>query len=613
MCETDRRSSAPPRPSGAALAPRHRPSAGRAGDGLVVFRSLRCLGLVWVAVTVPGVTWLSSYAHSPEAYIFVLVYLASGTYTAPGLVVGWYTLLRAPDDARLGFRMLYAGLCMTFLIGVGLLVGLVTGWRWANVLGVPAVGISGLAHIVGLAILVRTRSGRRALSVDIVEAVAAVVAVTAPLVVLWGPSVVRSEQAWFTVPCSLVLMFTIAGVYWTTVLCVRLGPGRRAFQVCALALTCVGVVNSSLQMAQGVANFTLPAPPLIALSSLTASMYLLVPLYVPEFLPPGLSRLPPQAQVRGARLATVVALAGIGALLAATAHVADERPWAVAFSLGVVTLLFVLAALRQLAAFGETRRLYRQVELASEERGRLLTQMLERSVQDRRRFAGQLHEQAVSAAASFATLAGAGYAPRGASPLVTEASALVRGELGRHADSLRDLVLAIRSRDGDRRSRERLGTPIAAHLASVYGDGPTPHLTVEVAESLVLDWVTETVVLQIVHEALHNVWRHSQAAAVDVSIGTAGTTVAVQVADDGVGFDPAQVPEGPGLASMRSSAAVVGGTVTITSAPGSGTVVAARLGAGGEAWPPPSEAGTAPSWPPALRLVPDLPVEDEEE
>ena len=559
--------------------------------------------MAWVLLTVPAITWLAATVSTPDAYIFVLIYLACGSYTTPALIVGAYALWRAPADVRRAFGLLYAGLASMWLIGVAMLIGLETGWTWANALGVPAVAASGTVQIVGIAMIVRSRSGRRALSVDVVEAVASTIALTAPVVVLWGPSIVDAEASWFTVPATLTLMFTIAGIYWTALLCVRLGPGRRTFEAWALGIAVVGSANVGLQIAQGVSGFTLPAPPLIFSNALTVSMYLLVPLYAPQLLPPGLSRLPPQAQVRGTRLATVVAVAGLAVLLGATAAVAGERPWTVAFSLAVVSVLFVLAALRQWVATAETRRLYRQVEVASEERGRLLTQMLERSVDDRRRFARQLHEQAVSAAASFATLAGAGYAPSGYSPLVTEASALVRGELGRHADSLRDLMMAIRPRDGDRRAQGRLFTPIAAHFASVYGDGPSPRLTVDVADDLVLDWVTETVVLQIVHEALHNVWRHSDAASVDVVVSHVDGAVTLRVTDDGVGFDPALVSEGPGLASMRSSATVVGGAVDIASEPGRGTTIDARLGDPGGPWPDASAPQPPPRRAPALRLV----------
>jgi hypothetical protein len=73
--------------------------------------------------------------------------------------------------------------------------------------------------------LVRSRSGRRALTVDVVEAVAAVVALTAPLVVLWGPAAVGAEAAWFTVPAALTLVFTVAGIYWAPCCACSWGPG----------------------------------------------------------------------------------------------------------------------------------------------------------------------------------------------------------------------------------------------------------------------------------------------------------------------------------------------------------------------------------------------------
>ena len=374
---------------------------------------------------------------------------------------------------------------------------------------------------------------------------------------------VDAEHAWFTVPAASALIPHVWGAYWAVSLAVRLGPGRKAFESFAVVMALGGTFNVLLQTAQGVSGFTLPAPPLIAAMCVCASMYLLIPLFIPAMLRPGLDRLPPEAQVRGGWLAPSVALSGTAALLAATATVAGERPWAVPFALGVVTLLLVLAGLRQVAGAKETKRLYRQVEEASDERRQLLTQMLERSLHDRRRFAGQLHDQAVSAYASFSALAGPGPRPApGLAGVVAKASEVMRGDLARHADSLQELLLAMSPLEGapaPGRPGEGLRTPIAAFLAGAYGDRRPPRLTVEVAEPLHLDWVTETVLLQVVQDALHNVWRHSQARAVAVSVARDGDAVVVHVADDGVGFDPATVEQESGLAAMRASATVLGG------------------------------------------------------
>ena len=50
--------------------------------------------------------------------------------------------------------------------------------------------------------------------------------------------------------------------------------------------------------------------------------------------------------------------------------------------------------------------------------------------------------------------------------------------------------------------------------------------------------------------------------------------------DDGCGFDPSAVEERPGhlgMSSMADRAAVVGGTLTVSSTPGEGTCVRLRL------------------------------------
>ena len=577
----------------------------------VLFSPLvRGLGFLWVAVSLPFITIVSALAQTADTYVFVLIYLACGAYTAPALVVGWFAFMRAPSRDRTAYVLLYAGLVVSFLIGVAMLTGVATGWTWGNALGVPAVALSGLAHAVGVATLVRSRSGRRALSVDVIESIMATVAVAAPLVVLWWPAIVDADAAWFTVPCAVALVFAITGTYWAAMLGLRLGPGRGLFETCALALGVVGTVNVALQIVYGVSSFTLPAPPFVFLTGLCMSQYLLIPLNVPLLLRQGLGRLPLTAQVRGGSLSTVFALTGLAALLVATAGVADERSWAVPFALTVVSLMFVLAGLRQIAAVGETRRLYRQVEQASDERQRLMTQLLDRSLHDRHNFAAQLYEQAVAAYTSFSLLAGAGAgsgageASAEAGSAVAKASAMVGGDLARHAESVRELVHAIRPNGGNgggSRS-ERLGIPVRAYLATIYGDHPAPRLSLEMTDDLALDWISETVLLQIAQEAMHNVWRHSNATRVDVVIEADKDSIAMCVADDGTGFDLASVPEGSGIAVMRASAAAVGGTLVVDSHLGIGTAVTARLVPGGGEAPRPRPEPTQPR---TLRLVRD--------
>ncbi|HEV8306042.1 MAG TPA: GAF domain-containing protein [Methylomirabilota bacterium] len=88
-----------------------------------------------------------------------------------------------------------------------------------------------------------------------------------------------------------------------------------------------------------------------------------------------------------------------------------------------------------------------------------------------------------------------------------------------------------------------------------------------------------TAAYRIVQEALTNVARHAGVDQATVWVWTDGGGLQVHVEDLGRGFDPAAVaaPEAVGLTGMRERAALLGGHVTIESAPGAGTRVTAGL------------------------------------
>jgi signal transduction histidine kinase len=88
-----------------------------------------------------------------------------------------------------------------------------------------------------------------------------------------------------------------------------------------------------------------------------------------------------------------------------------------------------------------------------------------------------------------------------------------------------------------------------------------------------------TIVL-ILSEALSNVERHASASRVDVSVAARDGTVELTVADDGCGFSDAAKAGHFGLGVMRQRAEEAGGTLEITTAPGAGTHVTARLPTG---------------------------------
>ena len=79
----------------------------------------------------------------------------------------------------------------------------------------------------------------------------------------------------------------------------------------------------------------------------------------------------------------------------------------------------------------------------------------------------------------------------------------------------------------------------------------------------------------IAQEALNNALKHAAATAVTVHIHTEGDHVIMEISDNGQGFDPdaASGQGGMGLANMRQRAEKLGGSLTISSAPGEGTRV----------------------------------------
>ncbi len=89
----------------------------------------------------------------------------------------------------------------------------------------------------------------------------------------------------------------------------------------------------------------------------------------------------------------------------------------------------------------------------------------------------------------------------------------------------------------------------------------------------------EISVYRLVQEALTNIVKHAEASKVEVRAVHAGGEVSVEVRDDGTGFTPSSGGEGFGLVGMRERVRLAAGSLTITSQPGSGTCVRARLSA----------------------------------
>lgn len=94
-----------------------------------------------------------------------------------------------------------------------------------------------------------------------------------------------------------------------------------------------------------------------------------------------------------------------------------------------------------------------------------------------------------------------------------------------------------------------------------------------------------SVLYRVSHEAIRNALQHAMCTQINVTLEIFQTYATVQVVDDGVGFDIAQVVRDDrylGLYTLRENVGLVDGEFRVTSAPNEGTTVYARVPVKGE-------------------------------
>ncbi len=545
------------------------------GDGIFSDR-LRRAGIVWVAITLPIAALTGLFVDGESPYLVAWV-LCSGLSTTPALVVTWIAAHRVNQPDRRFWRIWLLGLVIVYSIGLSMLALIATGFEPLRQFGGFAVVCATVVFGFALVTMMRSRSGSRALTIDVIEVGMLQVALVAlgPLVI--GDELLHSANAWFTLPAAMTAVALLCSFCWALTLFARLGGRARTVEGLGVALGLIGALTAILQVAEGLSGFTLPESLLLVLQSLCMGLVLLTPLHLPKESPLGLDRLPPQQQVREYGLLSSMPVILLGVLFAEMLIVREQVPWAPPYFAGVAFLLLALATARHLLATRETKRLYARVEAAAEDRRHLLAEVLRSADHDRHRVAAQLHEQAIASYSAFAwylhSTAGRDDTSRPSGALTR-----VRDDLARQAESLRQLMLAIQPIETVRPAAQSLGVPISAYVDSIYGDRPAPAFDLAVDDDLAMDWTTETIAFRIVQEALRNACTHAHARRIAVSIAAVDDVIEVRVEDDGDGFDPETALFESGIATMRSFAALSQGHVAVQSAPGKGTVVLARLG-----------------------------------
>jgi len=227
----------------------------------------------------------------------------------------------------------------------------------------------------------------------------------------------------------------------------------------------------------------------------------------------------------------------------------------------------------------ELAHLNRALQAREQWRGQLLSRVIAAQEDERKRIARELHDEtsqtlsvlAMGLETACATLPDVAIRER-----LSEAKALTVRAL----DELHRLIYDLRPSILDdlgllpaiRWYAERHLTPLGITVRSECADLER-RLPAELAVAI----------FRVVQEIITNIAKHAGAETVLIQCGTVDGELLIEVEDDGRGFDPAAVSvsgdtaRGLGLLGMRERMELVGGQITIDSAPGRGVDVTVRV------------------------------------
>src|SRR5690606_20772778 len=153
------------------------------------------------------------------------------------------------------------------------------------------------------------------------------------------------------------------------------------------------------------------------------------------------------------------------------------------------------------------------------------------------------------------------------------------GELAQQC--LKEMRLLVHEMSPSVLEKEGLAGALQARLDAVERhSGIRAQLVVDIKQKL-----SPPVQLQyyrVAEEALNNALKHAAATSVRVNIHADEHTILMEIDDNGKGFDPeaAESSGGVGLIGMRERIERLGGSMTVDSAPGKGTVIRVQLSNG---------------------------------
>ena len=220
----------------------------------------------------------------------------------------------------------------------------------------------------------------------------------------------------------------------------------------------------------------------------------------------------------------------------------------------------------------EQRRLHAEISLAQ---GQLAaSERRAGTIAERERVSREIHDTVTQGLASSLLLleaAGRSWPGAAAEADLRQATFLLRGSLAETRSLVHDLA-----------SPGLEGSPLPeALLTAARQYVPQARLLVT-GESRPVPVDVRHALLRVVQSAAANIRLHASAATTTLTLGYLPDSVTLDVYDDGAGFLPAAAAPpsdagGYGLRAMRQRVEQLGGTFSVQSAPGEGTIVAAQL------------------------------------
>ena len=227
----------------------------------------------------------------------------------------------------------------------------------------------------------------------------------------------------------------------------------------------------------------------------------------------------------------------------------------------------------------ELQRLYAELRDRDERRAELLKRFLSAQERERMRIARELHDETCQTivALSFRLESALGELPESGTRARLEE---VKGLAGRALDDLHRVIFDLRpSILDDLGLLAAVRWYAARHIEPL---GIAVRCEFEDVESRVPKDVA-TAVFRIVQEALLNVARHAKAENVLLQIAADEKRLLIEIEDDGQGFDPKSVElpsetgRGLGLLGMRERVEILGGKMSLDSAPGEGAHITLEI------------------------------------